>query len=360
MRRLDRTVREVLVALLVALLSWVSGARADADKQAQQAFERGVAATHAGRWLDARSEFLRSLELSPKPTAHFNLAVTDLKLGLGEEALRELSAFEVQATPDQHGDLLLRVPRLRQRAEALVASRPPPTNANNGPIEVEGLNEVAAAHNTAGCHAYDQAQDTLALSSFEAAHTASGRAELLFNVGLAADRLRADERAIASYEMFASALPSLAQAGYARARVTVLRAALAARTSPEVATDLFPAMARVDSAHVVSRAVQPRPSLTPPITMVVSGTLMAAGTIGTGLWWANRTDNLDTCLQNALCDTGAQIQREQRAAIATTVILGVVGIGLVVGGAVWLAQTKRQRRQGLRTMSPGRLLHLRF
>lgn len=343
MRRLERLHRDVLVASVVGLLWWTSGVRAEPEEEAQQAFQRGVEATHAGRWLDARSAFKHSLELSPKLTAHFNLAVTDLKLGLGEEALRELAAFEAEATAEQYGDLLLRVPRLRERAAALIASRPPPPSSGDGPLQVEGLSEAATAHNVAGRHAYEDAQDMLALSAFEAAYAASGRAELLFNVGLAADRLRADEHAIASYEAFANALPTLPQANYARARVTVLRAALAARAQLDVARELMPAGAALDPGK---RTPMPSPpSLTAPRAVTLSGALLlSASAIGGGVWWSQRTDAVDECARSELCDNDAQLKRQQRAVIATTVTLGLAGIGLVLGGAVWLAQRKQQRR----------------
>lgn len=362
-RRFARLARCMSVALVLGLSWSASGARGDAVDDAQRAFQRGVDATHAGRWLDARSEFLRSLELSPRLTAHFNLAVTDLKLGLGEEALRELAAFEAQATPEQHGDLLLRVPRLRQRADALIASRPPPPTDRDGPLQVEGLGEAAAAHNLAGRHAYLQAQDELALSAFEAAYAASGRTELLFNVGLAADRLRADEKAIASYEAFAAAMPTLAQAGYARARVRALREVLAARAQLDVARELLPAVAPVDLAPVQlapQRPAQALPSLVAPRVVTLSGAALLASVIGTALWWNDRIGEGETCARSEDCLNEGELLRQQRAAIATTITLGVAGVGMLVGGAVWLAQRKQQRRQGAPNLGGGRGVLLRF
>jgi hypothetical protein len=92
-------------ALCAALLALTPLARADAlsGADAQQLFERGKEAMSVGRFAEARDWFQRSLDLSPKASAAFNLAVALRGMGKPKEAddvLQELLAGKYGALPD--------------------------------------------------------------------------------------------------------------------------------------------------------------------------------------------------------------------------------------------------------------------
>ena len=82
----------------------------------------------------------------------------------------------------------------------------------------------ARARFAAGQSAYEAGRFEDALSDFQHAHRLSGRVELLYNVGLAADRLRQDDVALDAYRAFADARPDHPRAEWVRQRVEALEA----------------------------------------------------------------------------------------------------------------------------------------
>lgn len=116
----------VCVALACCLLG-TSRARADGAElsperaaEARASFERGVQASEQGDWPRARSEFLQSLTIVRKATTLFDLALSELRLGMGDAALRTLDELTNSADPKTHQHLLDRVPALRLEAEGLI------------------------------------------------------------------------------------------------------------------------------------------------------------------------------------------------------------------------------------------------
>jgi len=81
-----------------------------------------------------------------------------------------------------------------------------------------------------GRRAFDEGRFSQALERFEEAYALSGRPELLYNVGLAADRLRDDARALEAFEGYLAATEATtedsAQAADQRAQVESRVAAL--------------------------------------------------------------------------------------------------------------------------------------
>jgi tetratricopeptide (TPR) repeat protein len=76
----------------------------------------------------------------------------------------------------------------------------------------------------AALEAYQAARYDRALDYFQRAYELSGRPELLFNIGQAADRAREDATALSAYERFAEALPDSPMREQAETRIAFLRA----------------------------------------------------------------------------------------------------------------------------------------
>ena len=204
-----------------------SRARADAEAEARKAFEQGVAASSAQRWEDARRASEHSLDLVVKPSTLFNLAVADLKLGLAQEALEALDRFEQLANPKQHAAMLERAAGVRAEAERSRDAARPAYERVRGLIEPNDLEAAARESYREGRDAYARGDDQHALEAFTRAQRESGRAELLFDIGIAADRLREDERAVDAFQRFVDLFPALPEAEEARRHLERLQRVLA-------------------------------------------------------------------------------------------------------------------------------------
>jgi tetratricopeptide (TPR) repeat protein len=77
-----------------------------------------------------------------------------------------------------------------------------------------------------GRRAFEEGRFTQALEDFEGAYSLSGRPELLYDVGLAADRLREDARALEAFEGYLAATEASAEVAGQRAQVESRVAAL--------------------------------------------------------------------------------------------------------------------------------------
>ena len=132
----------------------------------------------------------------------------------------------------------------------------------------DGTDEEARGLFLAGQAAFEAARYEDALRYWRSAHARSARPELLYNVAIAADRLRRDEEALAAFEAYlAGTGPDALQRRDVEARVVVLREAIAARATPVPAvepslgvrpeeasaspTDLLVTEAREDDARMI-------------------------------------------------------------------------------------------------------------
>ena len=236
-----------LVCLLVLgrLLIWSpSHARADEASEARAAFERGVEASEAGDWAAANVAFALSCERLPKASSLFNLALSQVRLGQGAQALESLDAFDGLAREDLHAHLMERARGLRLEAQSL------------------------------------------------------------------ADR----------------------------ARLQQLEQALLVRRAQE-ATEASPVPRSTGSAPPRDERRQ--------WTVLGAGVGLSLGAVGAGLWWRERADERRRCLPDdgPTCREQAQITRQHRAAIGTSITLAVASAALVTVASISLRTSQRERRR---------------
>lgn len=334
-------------SLIIAALSLPAPrARADADAEARKTFESGVAASNEARWEDARRAFKRSLELVVKPSTLFNLAVSDLKLGLTEEALAALDRFQQLANPKQHATMLERAATLRAEAERSKEAAAPATERVRSLIEPGNLGPEAQRSYVEGRDAYARGDDALALEAFERAHRDSGRNELLFHIGIAADRLRKDERAIDAFSRFLDLFPGVPEAEQARRHLERLTRVLAEKNKPEPAATI--ALRRDDgpNATPARNGDERQTKLAAPRGLLIAGALLLVGAAGSAGWLIERsTGKPGRCLDDqGMCSNFSAVQREKRAALGLTVALSLVSVGMLTGGGAWL---HKRRHTGL-------------
>jgi tetratricopeptide (TPR) repeat protein len=132
--------------------------------------------------------------------------------------------------------LLLAVTLLSLSAGALAQPAPTPTEADR--------TEEAKGLFAAGRAAFDAGRYEDALDYFQRSHAMSGRPALLYNIALANDRLRNDEKALEGYEAYLAAVPDAPNRADVETRAAAIRAALA-RREPAPPSAEVPAPAEV-------------------------------------------------------------------------------------------------------------------
>jgi len=100
--------------------------------------------------------------------------------------------------------------------------------------------DVARSLFQAGKAAYESGNYSDALSFFEQAYARSKRAELLYNIGQAADRLRRDDTAIESFTKYLEQTPDAANRAEVEKRVKALQEARSARQQQPPQTEVVP------------------------------------------------------------------------------------------------------------------------
>jgi tetratricopeptide (TPR) repeat protein len=179
---------------------------------------------------------------------------------------------------------------------AAAQKKKPEANAES---PASSSDEVARGLFQAGKAAYEAGNYADALSFFEQAHERSGRPELLFNIGQAADRLRQDDKAIEALRAYVTQLPNAPNRAEVEARIRALEAAQTERKNAEAVAPVTPAPATAavptpeetaqqapaaESSDVASTEGEPAPSK--PVTkqwwfwtgigaVVVGGTAVA-------------------------------------------------------------------------------------
>lgn len=139
----------------------------------------------------------------------------------------------------------------------------------------ESREDEAQALFHAGRAAFDAGHFDTALSRFEEAYELSGRTLLLYNIGVTAERLRRDARALEAFEQYLTEHPNAENASQVRARIEILRESLArGETSAESDTP--------SESEDVDAPVAPTDRRTATITGAV---LSGAGLVGLGVAW---------------------------------------------------------------------------
>lgn len=180
------------------------------------------------------------------------------------------------------------------------------------------------------------------------------KASTLLNLAVADLKLGMAEEALTELDALDASNPEQERlrerARELRAEAERLREREAAATTMSSAepgpadVELAPRAQEVAASTTVAPPQAP-PSLGPPRALLIAGGALVAAAVGGALWWGDRSRAVDAChKQEQQCLEHTQIERQERAAMATTLTLGAAGLGLVTGGAVWFAQRKHDQR----------------
>jgi tetratricopeptide (TPR) repeat protein len=103
------------------------------------------------------------------------------------------------------------------------------------PASAQPMADDAAAREyfEAGRVAFDQADYESALTYFRHAYRTSGRGALLYNIGVAADRLQRDREALEAFEQYLDSTEKPTRASEVRRRIEALRKSIAEKEATE-------------------------------------------------------------------------------------------------------------------------------
>ena len=182
-----------------------------------------------------------------------------------------------------------------------------------------------------GKAAFKEADYRLALRAFRKSYDLSGRGELHYNIGLAADRLRLDDEALAAFEAYLTEVESPAREEEVRERIRALRLSIAERD------------------ELKRQTTRKRPKSAIIGSSVLAG-VGIAGVIVMGVALARSGQ----CVQEN--SAGDCIRREQNNK-GLTAFYGVVGFGALAGAGLWFGLSGRkgraENRQAKLLLRPG-------
>lgn len=206
-----------------------------------------------------------------------------------------------------------------------------------------GADHEARALFDAGNLAFSEGRYENAVEHFQRAYELSRRPELLYNIGVAAERLRRDAVALQAFRDYLAQVPDTAQRAAVESRIAILEAAVAARESGDEepatpGTELEAGPSEVDLASPGSGA-----DTTGPVVLTASGSVVAlVGGILLGMAVGD-TSSVENAERGTRWDTVSDAySRAEPLSIAGGVMLGT-GAAVAIGGLVWLAVPTEQR-----------------
>lgn len=187
-----------------------------------------------------------------------------------------------------------------------------------------------------GRGAYRGAHYDAALIHFRRAYELSGRSELLYNVGISADRLGRKEEAIAAFEMYLEETVDSSRGQEVRERLAFLRLAVEQSKRREeqlaaeaVAVDVAPGPIDEPSGRKISHSA------------IIGGSVLGAvGMAGVAIMAVGLSQN-GACLETD--SSGACLS--ERTTTAWTAVYGGIGIAALAGSALWFGISYRHAKR---------------
>ena len=191
--------------------------------------------------------------------------------------------------------------------------------------------QEAQARFAAGEIAYAAGRYQDALNDFQRAYELSQRPELLFNIGLAADRLRQDTTAMDAFERFLEARPDHASADRARERLELLREQQDRSVQGTVEPQPRPPNVDPGPAESPSRAG-------PWVLGVTGGAMAVVGATLLAIALGNKSDVENLEVDTPWTDLEDQVDSVPRQSGAGIALISV-GAAAALGAVLWRVMT---------------------
>lgn len=205
----------------------------------------------------------------------------------------------------------------------------------------------------AGAVAFGDGRFEDALRRWQESYTISEHPALLYNIGIAHDRLGQVAEAVEAYDAYLAAVPDATNANYTQSRLAILRQQLADTTQ---ATDAqghngaeddgeagSPSDPERERPAVVAEA--PDDSETPstggsnagPIALLIGGGVALAAGIGVAVVADSQYADLEATCPGGICPAGSQGDIDSLGGLTLTAdLLMAAGSAAALGGLVWL------------------------
>jgi tetratricopeptide (TPR) repeat protein len=184
---------------------------------------------------------------------------------------------------------------------------------------------TARAHFELARAAFEATDYEKALVHFQEAYELSGRAELQYNIGVTASRLRRDEEALVAFERYLAELEQPARELEVRKRIEAIRPILQQRQT-------------VDQTQPVDQT--PTDTTRIPRSAIVGASFLAAvgvtGVAAMGVGVARSGECLEEVGGNCLAT---------RAATPWVGVYGGIGIAALAGSAIWLGISGKRAKE---------------
>ncbi len=183
-----------------------------------------------------------------------------------------------------------------------------------------------------GRAAYRGADYDAALVHFKRALDLSGRSELLYNVGISADRLGRHEEAIQAFEKYLDDTADPSREQEVRERLAFLRLALEESKRKE---QLAMEAAARDAA---AAPLKEPPGRKIPSSAIIGGSVLGAvGVTGVAIMAVGLSQN-GACLET----DSAGACTSERTTTAWTAVYGSIGVAALAGSALWFGMGHRR------------------
>lgn len=168
-----------------------------------------------------------------------------------------------------------------------------------------------------GKEAFQDADYLGALDMFRRSYELSKRGELLYNIGLAADRMRRDQEAHDAFEAYLREVDEPSRKQEVQERIRALKRSIATR----------------DALEKKARRRRPRSAIIGTAVLAPVGVAgVVAMAVGIG--------RSGTCVEFS----GLDCVKQTRTKKGTTALYGVVGFASLAGAGLWFGLTKREPR----------------
>lgn len=181
-----------------------------------------------------------------------------------------------------------------------------------------------------GREAFENAEYESALIYFRHAYQLSGRGELQYNIGVAADRLQREEEALEAFERYLDETKDPTREEEVRERIEALEQSIAERKATELALEQATIRYRASETQHTDGARLPKSAL---IGASVLGAIGVAGVAAMGVGLAKDGSCKREVSGNCVVE---------HSATSWTYVYGALGAAALAGSATWFAISARR------------------